>query len=101
MANAVSPTSLGHPIATYQLAFNASGGADVYATFDTFQQAMIRTSSNCYIDFDTPADPTRSMLMNSSDTQVQAFDFHGCNVKTIHAVGATGSGTLYIMVIQN
>lgn len=94
-------------VETQQLSFNnttdsyATFGLDIQAKGSGVQRILVRSSADCYVDFDKAATTGASMLIKSSDGHLADFDFHGGSVLTVHAIGSSGSGTLYIVAIRN
>jgi hypothetical protein len=94
-------------VETQQLSFTNT--ADSYATFGLeldpsgigVQRVLLRASADVFIDFDTIVDTTQSFKLFAADNQHTEFDFTGGSVKKIHAKGASGSGTLYIVGIRH
>lgn len=89
---------------TQQLSFSA---AEKYATFGVgldsdgvgVQSVTLRTTADCYIDFDKGASAGTSFLLKSTD-EPMTFDFANGNVKTVHAIAVSSSGTLYILGVR-
>lgn len=89
---------------TQQLAFSAS---ESYATFGVgldfdgvgVQSVTLRTTADCYITFDKGASSGNSFLIKSTDEPI-TFDFRNGNIKTVHAIASSSSGTLYILGIR-
>jgi hypothetical protein len=65
------------------------------------QKIILRTAADCYVDFDTPATSNTGFLLKATDTQPFEFNFSGGSVKTVHAIGVSSGGTLYIIGIRN
>lgn len=91
---------------TSQLSFtntassNQTFGLDLQSTGSGVQKVVLRTSADCYVDFDRPATSYSSFLLKSTDDPFE-FNFSGGSIMKVHAIGASGSGTLYILGIRN
>jgi hypothetical protein len=95
-------------VETAQLAFTNT--ADSYATFGLelsstgkghgVQKVVLRSTADCYVNFDEVANSTEAFKLFAADNQSTEFDFSGGSVMKIHAIGASGSGTLYIVGIR-
>ena len=89
---------------TQQLSFSAS---EQYATFGVgldsdgvgIQSVTLRTTADCYIDFDKGASSGTSFLLKSTDIPI-TFNFSNGNIKTVHAIAVSSSGTLYILGVR-
>lgn len=78
----------------------ATFGLDIQSAGSGVQSVMIRTTADCYVDFDKEATSDYSFLVKSTDTPV-TFEFPGGSIMKVHAKGVSGSGTLYILGIRN
>ena len=65
------------------------------------QKIVLRTSADCYVDFDTAATSASGFLLKATDGQPFEFNFSGGSIKTVHAIGVSDGGTLYIIGIRN
>ena len=90
---------------TQQLSFSA---AERYATFGVglspldklgVSSVTLRTTADCYVDFDKGASSGTSFLLKSTDEPF-TFNFGDGNVKTVHAIASSSSGTLYILGVR-
>ena len=78
----------------------ATFGLDIQATGSGVQSVMLRTSADCYIDFDKEATSDYSFLLKSTD-EPTIFDFPQGSIMKVHARGVSGSGTLYLLGIRD
>lgn len=70
-----------------------------YATFDGGIQACVLSCDvDTFVDFDQPSD-AGSFYVKATEHPAN-IDFHGVNVKKIHAKTTGGTGTLYILGIR-
>jgi len=79
----------------------ATFGLDLQARGSGVQKVVLRTSADCYVDFDKGATSAYGFLLKASDGQPFEFNFQGGSIMTVHAIGVSGSGTLYILGIRN
>ena len=78
----------------------ATFGLDIQSTGSGVQFIMLRTTTDCYIDFDKEATSDYSFLLKSTDEPI-VFEFPNGSIMKVHARGVSGSGTLYILGIRN
>jgi hypothetical protein len=65
------------------------------------QRLVIRTTGNCYIDFDQPVSVSQSYLIASANTSDTVIELTGGTISKIYALGQGGSGTIYVIAITN
>lgn len=97
-------------MANWQLTETAQIAATAVNNFATFgvpgtaaaggiQQCYVSGSADFYIDFDTPAAATRSLLVKGGQPPVR-FDFKGGSVQKVHVVAVT-TATVYVLGVRN
>jgi hypothetical protein len=91
--------AVSRPIACSQLSFTNT--ADAEALVGGAQRVLLRTSADCYVDFDQPTATSQSAIIKAADNVYLEIEAIGANIQKIHARGSAGSGTLYIRSIIN
>jgi hypothetical protein len=87
------------PTETAQI--NANSTSDQYASFDSgVQQLYLTTSADVYIDFDTPAVTSRSLLLKAN-LQPVLFDLHGSNIRKLFARTGSSTAIVYVLAVRN
>lgn len=87
------------PISTQQLNFNQN--TDSYATLGGVQRITVRTSADVWLAFDTPVNTQQAFKLLAANTADTTIELTGGNIQKLHALGVSGTGTLYIISIVN
>jgi len=87
------------PIQCYQANFTQNSDTEVL--LGGVQRITIRTSADCYVDFDQPSAPTTSFKLLAASTADTTIEISGASVQKLHTRGVSGSGTLYIIACVN
>lgn len=87
------------PISTQQLNFN--GTTDSFATLGGVQRIILRTTADVWVMFDTPVNTQQAYKVLAANTADTEISLSGGNIQKLHALGAGGSGTLYIIAMVN
>jgi hypothetical protein len=85
------------PIQCSQLSFTNTGDAE--ALVGGVQRLLLRTSADCFVDFDQPVAITQSALIKAADSVYLEIEANGASIQKVHARGQSGSGTLYIVAM--
>lgn len=85
---------------TLERAKIAVTSADKSATFAMgIQSCYLVTDADCFIDFDTAAVASQSLLLKANFPPA-LIEFHGGNVGQIHAITSGGTANLYILGVR-
>lgn len=84
-----------------QIAFDNTTTGGKFATLNGVQKITVRTSADVYIDFDQPASTSQSFKLLSANTSDTTIEVSGGAINKLYALGASGSGTLYIIAVTN
>ncbi len=88
-------------ITCLQLSFDNTTTGGKVANLGGVQRVILKTSADCYVDFDQPVSTSESykiLAANGSDTTIEVT---GGSIQNLYCLGASGSGTLFIIAIVN
>lgn len=89
------------PIFCVQIAYDNTTTGGKVAQLNGAQRVIIRTTSDCYVDFDQPVSTSQSYLISAANTADTTIELTGGTINNLYALGRSGSGTLYAIVITN
>jgi hypothetical protein len=85
---------------TAETALVAASSVNNYATFDGGVNSVVLSSTvDCYVDFETPAATSRSLLVQADQAPFQIY-FGKSTVKKVYAITGGGTGNLHILGIR-
>jgi hypothetical protein len=82
-----------------QVAFTSTSGA-IPVTLNGVKRVILQTSADCYIDFDQPVAATQSYKLLAANTSDLVIELNDGVIQKMYVQGASGNGTLYIIVIE-
>lgn len=65
------------------------------------QRLVLRTTTDCYVDFDQPVAPTTSYLISASNTADTTIELTGGSISNVYFQAKTSGGIAYIIAIIN
>lgn len=82
-----------------QLAFNTTPAGGSVADLGGVVKVILRTSADCYVDFDQPIATSQSFKLFAADSQPTEIEVHGGLINRVFAQGVSTSGTLFIIAV--
>lgn len=88
-----------NPKTIQTLRLNYLPGVMSFASVINARKIILRSTSDCYVDFDQPISTSQSYLISGSNAEDTTVTSKDGSIKTLYVQGSTTTGVLYIIVI--
>lgn len=83
-----------------QISFDSTTTGGKTADLHGAHIVIMRSTADCYVDFDQPVASTQSYKIPSANTADTTVEVDDGTMDTLYVQGVSGTGTLYVIVIN-